>query len=254
VTEARELDVLVPGGQPLSQWYEMWGAGGCLRRCTGAEETLSGGGCLCPADPGDRTELAAKGGACKPTTRVNLLLPDMDVGAWLLVTHSYYAAVELPPVVSLLSEFATRSSRPVPARLWIDQRRIKRPNQPPKEFSVPALRSPLSWADLLAAGGTIDGARPALPDGNGSGHVPAQLPTGDTALPDDPAEAGFGAIGVQPAATIPPEAWAQPPAAPADELVETPAVDEDLFTRIRTNAEAVDGGVLAQLETAEAIA
>jgi len=184
VTEARELDVLVPGGQPLSQWYEMWGAGGCLRRCTGEEETLSGGPCLCPADPADRTELAAKGDACKPTTRVNLLLPDMDIGAWLLVSHSYYAAVELPPVVSLLAEFATRSQRPVPAKLWIDQRRIKRPNQPPKEFSVPALRSPIAWSDLLGAGGTLDGARPALPAGNG--HIPAQLPAGDTPLPDDP--------------------------------------------------------------------
>jgi hypothetical protein len=181
VTEARELDVLVPGGQPLSQWYEMWGAGGCLRRCTGEEETLSGGPCLCPADPGDRTELAAKGDACKPTTRVNLLLPDMDLGAWLLVSHSYYAAVELPPVISLLAGMATQTSRPVAAKLWIDQRRIKRPNQPPKEFSVPAIRTGVTWLDLIAAGGDVE--RPAL----ATGRVAAQLPAGDTPLPDDPA-------------------------------------------------------------------
>lgn len=181
VTEAREIDVLVPGGQPVSQWYEMWGAGGCLRRCTGAEETLSGDPCMCPADPADRIELAAKGEACKPTTRVNLLLPDMDIGAWLLVTHSYYAAVELPPVVSLLADVATRTLQPVPAKLWIDQRRIKRPNQPPKDFSVPALRTPVTWAWALGDGGSA--ARPAL----GPGRVAAQLPAGETTLPDDPA-------------------------------------------------------------------
>lgn len=185
VTEARELDVLVPGGQPLSQWYEMWRAGGCLRRCTGAEETLSGGPCLCPADPGDRTELAAKGEACKPITRVNLLLPDMDVGAWLLVSHSFYAAVELPPVVSLLSNMATQIGKPVPSKLWIDHRKIKRPNQPPKDFSVPALRTSVTWAGLLAAGEGTE--RPALGPG-GNGKVAAALPVGDTRLPDDPDE------------------------------------------------------------------
>jgi len=180
VTATRELDVLVPGGQPLSQWYEMWGAGGCLRRCTGEEETLTGGPCLCPPDPADRTELAAKGDACKPTTRVNLLLPDMDLGAWLLVSHSYYAAVELPPVISLLAGMATQTARPVAAKLWIDQRRIKRPNQPPKEFSVPAIRTGVTWLDLIGAGGEL--GRPAL----ASGRVDAQLPAGDTPLPDDP--------------------------------------------------------------------
>lgn len=180
VTEARELEVLVPGGQPLSQWYEMWSGGGCLRRCTGAVETLTGSACLCPADPGDRSELASKGSACKPTTRVNLLLPDMDVGAWLLVTHSYYAAVELPPVVSLLASMASSMNRPVPAKLWIDQREIKRPNQPPKDFSVPAIRTPVTWAGLLGSG---DATR-AL-----GGYTPAQLPSGDTPLPDDAEEA-----------------------------------------------------------------
>jgi hypothetical protein len=183
VTEARELDVLVPGGQPLSQWYEMWGTGGCLRRCTGDEETLSGGPCLCPSDPADRTELAAKGDACKPTTRLNLLLPDMDVGSWLLVSHSFYAAVELPPVVSLLANMATQIGKPVPAKLWIDQRRIKRPNQPPKDFSVPALRTAVTWAGLLAAGDGI--AQPAIGPGD-NGRVAATLPIGDTPLPDDP--------------------------------------------------------------------
>jgi hypothetical protein len=203
VTEARELDVLVPGGQPLSQWMEMWGSGGCLRRCTGEEETLSGGPCKCPVDPTDRTELATKGEACKPTTRLNLLLPDMDVGAWLLVSHSYYAAVELPPVVTLLADFASRMHRPVPAKLWIDQRRIKRPNQPPKEFSVPALRTPITWAGLLASGEIAE--LPALP--SQTERVTATLPTGETPLPDDP----------QP--TTPP-----PPAKPAPSKA-APAVD-----------------------------
>lgn len=195
VTDARELDVLVPGGQPLSQWYEMWGAGGCLRRCTGEEETLSGGTCMCPADPADRTELAAKGNACKPTTRVSLLLPQMDLGSWLLVSHSYYAAVELPPVVSLLAEMASRTSQPVAAKIWIDQRRIKRPNQPPKEFSVPAIRTGVSWANLLGDGGPIEQRVLA------SGRVEATLPAGETELPDDP-PVSDGPSGPEPAAPL----------------------------------------------------
>lgn len=148
---APALDVLVPPGQVYSQYMELWKGGGCLRRCDGVTELLTNTPCACPPDPKERTALAAKGEACKPTTRLNVMLPRIpDIGVWRLETHSYYAAVELAGTADVLRK-ATEAGYPLPAQLRIDQRHVKRPNEPRKDFPVVVLELPDSLPGVLLA-------------------------------------------------------------------------------------------------------
>lgn len=184
ITTSPELDIIIPPGAPLSQWNEMWGGGGCLRRCDGYRDWLNDRPCQCPADPGDRNELAAKGEACKPTTRLSVALPRLpDVGIWLLVSHGYYAAVELMGTAELLQGQA-EAGRSIPAILAIEKRSIKRANEARKDIVVPIIRIPQSLAELLGQSSEA----PALAPGSGVqvGRPKApELPAGP-ALPADP--------------------------------------------------------------------
>ena len=127
-TETDQLPILLLPGQALSQHYELWEGPQCARRCDGEQEMISDGPCLC--DPENRQ--------CKPTTRLNVLLPDVPgLGCWRLDSKGYYAAVELAGVVDLL-EIATSRGILLPARLRIDQRSAKRDGQTLR-FGVPTL-------------------------------------------------------------------------------------------------------------------
>ena len=232
VTEVKSLDIIVPPGRSLSQWNEMWGAGGCLRRCDGDREWLSGGPCLCPADPVDRNELASKGQACKPTTRLQVILPRLpDLGTWLLVSHGYYAAVELAGTADLLMA-AAQGGTMIPARLRIDQRSVKRPGQPPKHFAVPIIEILGTMTDLISGAGM---AVPALTRGNGHPTLPEGAPL--------PADASFtmpvsAATPAEALAKTPQEAAADVAAKRAARVAAVPAEPEGLFP-------AADDGLVA---------
>ncbi len=178
-TETGSLDVyLLPGS--LTQHYEMWGqrkAKGpveCLRRCDGVSEDLSDGPCLC--DHETRYELAKEGKACKPTTRLSVILPGVPgIGSWLLVTRGENAADELAGMADLLVEVARRGEV-VPARLRIDQRRSVVDGQT-TVFNVPVLELDITPASVLAiAGGS--GGTPGL-----GGGTTAELNPGATYTP-----------------------------------------------------------------------
>lgn len=198
ITTASAIDIVVPPGQPVSQWYEMWSGGGCQRRCDGVTNVLTMQPCLCPADVEQRLELAKDGQACKATTRLSVMLPALpDLGVWRLESHGYYAAVELAGAAEILA-MATATGRLIPARLRLDQREKKVPGKPTNRYAVPVIEFvETRLGDLaIAAGGA---AAPAL----GSGDHPArpQLPattlppTSDfrAPVPADPAPAGSAA-------------------------------------------------------------
>src|SRR5580704_4261787 len=92
ITSKSEIGVTVPPRDAvISQWYEMWTAGGCQRRCDSQREQISGGPCKCPhaADPSDADEVAAMAleraalhkadpsKACGLVTRINVMIPDL---------------------------------------------------------------------------------------------------------------------------------------------------------------------------------
>ena len=202
ITGADSLPIVIPPGESLSQWYELWSGGGCQRRCDGRTEyvtetpcgelatRLEGGKVIpgCPADPADRRDAAQAGEACKPTTRLGVLLPELpDLGIWRLESHGFYAAVELAGAARFLA-IASASGLNIPARLRLDQREKKVPGRPTNKFAVPVIEfTTMRVTDLLAAG--RDGGALAL--GDGATAVPA-LPEpapAETPKPSSPEQA-----------------------------------------------------------------
>jgi len=177
------LPILVPPGQSLSQWWELWTAAGCERRCDGQREMLQDRACVCPAAGKQRRDLAAQGKACKPTTRLNVVLPELpDVGVWRLESHGFYAAVELAGTADLL-EAATRRGILIPASLRLDQRTQKRPGEAVRKYAVPVIDLPRGSAELVLAAAQESGP-PRLNGGEPAEAVP-QLTTGPT-VPHEP--------------------------------------------------------------------
>ncbi|HSW42517.1 MAG TPA: hypothetical protein VLM76_08415, partial [Patescibacteria group bacterium] len=176
VTAVDALDIVIPPGNSMTQFYELWSGGGCQRRCDGVTELLTMEPCVCPADQDERRTLAADGRACKPTTRLNVILPLVpDMGVWRLESHGYYAAVELAGTADFLAR-ATAEGRLIPARLRLDQREAKRPNQPIMRYAVPVIELPQTRiAEFMP---TLNAAPevPALAPGQPVRALPAGAP------------------------------------------------------------------------------
>lgn len=174
--------ILVPGEMGWSQWREMWGNKVCHRRCDGVRETISDGPCLCPADPAERAAQAAQGKACKDTTRLSVMLPDLPgLGLWRLETHGFYAATELAGTIQLLSMLAPGTL--VRGRLVAQQREVVRFDRDGKprtnKFVVPVLDLPdVRLSELVAHDGGV-GVSIEAPARRGLTPVPvAELPEG----------------------------------------------------------------------------
>ena len=196
VIGSETLPIMLPPGEALSQWYEMWSGGGCQRRCDGARQVLVDEPCACPADKAERARLASKGEACKPTTRVNLILHELPgLGVWRLESHGYYAAVELAGAAEYLS-MATSVGHRIPAHLRIVKRTVKRPGPDGKpqtrNFTVPTIDIDVRPIDLLTGAAQVvpQLAAPverALPAGTVNRRQRVErpgLPAGE-ALPDE---------------------------------------------------------------------
>ncbi len=171
ITTADALDVIVPpSDMAFSQYYEVWSAGGCQRRCDGQAEQITQGPCMC--DPDDRE--------CDIHTRLSVLLRDLPgLGVWRIDTSGYYAAVELQGAVEVIQIAAGRGQM-LPARLRLEQRSVKRQvdgKPQTRRFAVPVLDVEMSPGQLMV--GTR--LQPELTDGSARlTPVPASLPSGPT--------------------------------------------------------------------------
>ena len=201
VTGQSAIGVTVPPhDQIVSQWYEMWNAGGCLRRCDSQTEQISGGRCLCPHadDPGnalaveaaaqERSRLASVNPprACKLVTRISVMIPDLPgLGVFRLDTGSYYAATEIGDSGELLHR-ARKQGVFLPAMLRIEQRKRVAGGQT-KNYPVPVLEVLVTFRDIVtgaieAAG--IAGQLPPAPGGQraiegAAKAIEAPAPAGD---------------------------------------------------------------------------
>ncbi|WP_399142240.1 hypothetical protein Q3A86_33305 [Streptomyces sp. NBUA17] len=157
ITEAPELRAILPAGDPLSQSYEMWGGGGCERRCDGEFESIKRQPCVCLAKFGEDWHERPPTQVCRPTSRVGVYLPDLpDVGVWRLETKSYYAADALAGGLDTVLQ-ATEGKGLLPVRMWIEQR-TRVVNGKTKQYqvvmvvpSLPKLRHALSGPISTAA-------------------------------------------------------------------------------------------------------
>lgn len=193
-TDRDQVSVMIPpSATAVDSWYELWTAAGCVRRCDGQAEQKSGQGCLCPADQTLRATQAKQGRACRMTTRVNVLVPDLPgVGQWMLESHGYYAAVELAGTAELLAHASARGLI-IPAVLRIEQRetRIPRGDQAPevRKYPVPVLEVLATLREITAA---AESGQRAL-----SASMPPAI---------EPARAALGAGPDMPAPAASPEA------------------------------------------------
>ncbi|MEU8756270.1 hypothetical protein AB0C88_37860 [Streptomyces chartreusis] len=137
ITETTRIPIHVPP-QPVSQYFELWSGGGCQRRCDGVTELLKDRPCICGPDPEQRQ--------CKPTTRLNVVLSEIEgVGVWRLESHGYYAALELPGVAELLAQ----TGGYVEAFLGLEQRTAKRDGKT-RHWMVPTIDLAVTPAALMA--------------------------------------------------------------------------------------------------------
>jgi hypothetical protein len=199
---------------PYSQWFELWSAGGCQRRCDGVVETLSGKPCLCE-EPG--------AGPCKVTTRISVILEDVPgIGVWRLESHGWNAATILPGTMEVLQQAAGGGF--VRAVLRLEPRTSVQEGQT-RKFVVPVLDTPgVTISELAAGEGQVainapspPGPKPAL----GPAPTLGEAERFDT---DDP-----------PLGTPPPPPPGEPPA--GDEVDETAKITQAdrrmLFGRAR---------------------
>jgi len=172
---ADRIPILLPP-QSITQWYELWTGGGCVRRCDGQVEQKSGQRCLCDPDPAKRQ--------CAVTTRLSVILREVEgLGVFRLDSKGYYAAVELPQIAAFL-EYAGSY---VEAYLALEPRKDVKDGKT-RHWLTPVLDVDITPAALLA-GGTGAAAiaagprqeavtppeqRTALPGGPPSGVAPPE--------------------------------------------------------------------------------
>ena len=211
-TTATELDVMVPPGEAaLSSWWELWSGGGCQRRCDGEREQLAGGPCVCPPIGAERMEAAQTGRACKPTTRVNVILPDLPgLGVWRYESHGYHAAVELGGVADFLAR-AREAGAIVPATMRLEPR-TKVSNGQTNRFAVVVLEIRPTLRELATAGS--QSLVESLPPAPGSARAIEAGPVGGKPT-NDPGAAAAGLVS------------GLPPAPPDDDGVVDAEVVED---------------------------
>lgn len=164
ITEAPEIRVVLPpdplGGTPI---YEMWGGGGCERRCDGLTAQVLQQG----PDGLEQTEVpcicTANGAmACNVITRLSVILPEVRfAGVWRLDTKSWNAAQELPGMVDMIQSM--QSEGLAYAVLALKHRRSVTAGETHK-FIVPQLGIPAS-IEQLAAGGSRLGSLPSATAG-----------------------------------------------------------------------------------------
>lgn len=180
ITNTDTIDAVLPPGEPLIQAYELWSAGGAVRRCDGATEQFSGSPCLCMAQWGEKWYDRPKGSVCDTKSRLKVILPDMPgLGSWRLETGSFYAADELAGIVDGL-RIALGDQVLLPIRLRIEPRTRIAGNQT-RQFIVPVLElRGLTAGELLAGNyqgiASVEGAREPKALTATSEAEPAEVP------------------------------------------------------------------------------
>lgn len=164
ITEASEIRIVLPpdplGGTPQ---YELWGGGGCERRCDGLNAQVVTKGpdgaemldvpCIC----------SAKGAmACSVITRLTVLLPEVRFGGvWRLDSKSWNVAQEFPGMVDLIQSLQQQGL--TKGVLALKHRRSTQAGETHR-FIVPVLGVD-ETVEALAAGAARLGS---LPSGNGA--------------------------------------------------------------------------------------
>lgn len=190
-TDASSIPVIAMKGG-LSQWMETWSGGGCIHRCDGETNALTGEAC----DLNERVTIGRDTvnphEVARPTTRLSLMLPELDaIGAWRMESHGWNAAAEIPAV----AELAQFVGDLVPAHLNMIERRSIRDGKTSR-FVVPVLDLQIGAARLREVVAAKSGAPLELAAGGEqpAGEQRAALPASSSHAPVSPFAQAYDAI------------------------------------------------------------
>jgi len=183
-TAAVAIDAILPTGDPLTQAYEMWSAGGCQRRCDGVTEQFSGSPCICVSQFGEEWYEQPAGQVCTTVTRLKVILPDMPgIGAWRVETGSFYAADEIAGMIEVIRATVGDHAL-IPIQLRVEQRTSTRRGQT-RQFIVPVveLRGVTARALIANAGEGVVQAVEAAKQAAVAGGQPQKAIGGNQTAP-----------------------------------------------------------------------
>lgn len=148
VTQEKVPIALPPDPLSGTPIYEHWSGGGCLRRCDGVD-------CAIPAADAEEQQAiipcpcrAENRMACKPRTRLNVVLREVPFGGtWRLESTGWNAAEELPAQVDTV--LALQNANFPKAELSI-QHRTRLVGGQTKKFIVPYMSWPESLEEIAA--------------------------------------------------------------------------------------------------------
>jgi hypothetical protein len=167
VSNSDRVPIMVPP-QPITQWHEAWRASGCIHRCDGRTNVLTDE----PCDPDDPAHIEAM---AKPTTRLNVVLRDVEgIGVWRVETHGWNAAVEIPDA----AEFLAYAGGYVNGWLALEQRSsIERDGDKvtTHRYLVPIIEIDVTPTQLMSGRGRV-AAPPMI--GGPAGQTPALAAAG----------------------------------------------------------------------------
>jgi metal-sulfur cluster biosynthetic enzyme len=87
--------------------------------------------------------------ACKATTRLNVLLPDLPgIGVWRLESHGWNAAMELPSATDMIARVRDKGSD-LPGVLRLEQRTSKKDGKTMR-YAVPVIDLNVTVAELMS--------------------------------------------------------------------------------------------------------
>lgn len=187
ITEADRMPVTVPPGSPVEQDYMLFGGRPVVRQrlCDGRIERMSGEPCKCPADLLQRRTRAAVGAACKPTTRLQLILADLPgLGVWQLTSRGDSAADELAATAELIRQAAAAGTY-LPAVLRLEQRRSTGSGEV-HQYAVPVLDIGASLTAIQS--GAFSTGLPAVTSGARTALTASQAELPPPPPPGPPAE------------------------------------------------------------------
>jgi len=155
----------------IVQDWEMYQGGNCLRRCDSVRNRITGRDCECPSDQDARAQLAKTGGACKPTTRLFVVLVDAPaLGTFKVVTHSIVAARQLAATAHVM-QFA-RAAGDAGRQFQAADLTITTVGSGQKQGRIPALTVKEGLRALVAG----------QPAADGPADITSQLPPPPTRL------------------------------------------------------------------------
>lgn len=147
VSTSDEIPIVLPP-EPLGSGpsYELWKGSTCVRRCDGIAAWV-------PANTEDGAELlevpclcsADQTLACKPTTRLSVILPEVRFGGvWRLDCKGWHGTNELPAMVATVQQLQGQGL----SRAYLALEKRKKGS---KQFVVPVLRLGATPNQLIVA-------------------------------------------------------------------------------------------------------